>query len=190
MIKAIIFDCFGVLYPNATGNFFEDHKDLFKNDSTFIDTLNERIDLGEITRGEYFEELERVTGMPAADIQNEYDEELLPDTALLEYIQELKQTYKIGLLSNAGKEEIDTIYRDKIDHLFDSITVSYEAKYIKPDPKIFHLSAKRLDVDPTECLFIDDNEHNIQAACDLGFGVVYYPNFGEIPRELLSLTNL
>ncbi|OGL30771.1 hypothetical protein A3F37_04095 [Candidatus Saccharibacteria bacterium RIFCSPHIGHO2_12_FULL_41_12] len=186
-IKAIIFDCFGVIYPQASGDFFERHKKLFNNDSSPLDGLNLKIDLGIISRKEFFIGLESVTDIPAIVIQSEIDQELWPDTDLIAFIKELNKSYKIGLLSNAGQEEIAIIFRDKVDALFDATAISYELGVVKPNTEIFVACAKRLGVKPEDCLFIDDSMVNIEAAEKLGMKTLYYPSFGIIPDELNNL---
>lgn len=190
MIKAIIFDCFGVLYPQISGNFFERHRDLFKNDTAALDKLNFQIDLGEITRADFFNGLQEVTGMDAGKIKSEFDQEFSVDSKLIEFIQKLKLTYKIGLLSNAGKEEIEIIYRDKIDGLFDATAISHEVKSVKPDSKIFLTCASRLSLEPEQCIFVDDSLKNLEAAKKLGMQTIYYPEFGKIPSKLLLLLGM
>lgn len=187
--KAVIFDCFGVLYPQATGAFFDRHADLFHGDTSALDALNVKIDLGQISRREFFEALEQVIKIPADNIQAEIDAELICDQNLIAYIKLLKGKFKIGLLSNAGKEEIDIIYRDKIDDIFDATAVSYETGTIKPDPEIYLTCVKRLGVKSGECIFVDDSKTNLEAAQKLGIKTVYYPAFGVIPHELLVLTD-
>ena len=189
MIKAVIFDCFGVLYPQAVGQFFERYKDLFSDDSTALDQLNLQIDLGKITRAEFFASLAEKIGMPADKIQSEIDRELVADQQLVEFIKKMKKTYKTGMLSNAGKEEIAIVYRDRLDGLFDSITVSYEAGIVKPSSEIYLICAQRLGVDPTECLFIDDSVINIDAAQKLGMKTILYATYGMLPEELTTLIN-
>jgi HAD superfamily hydrolase (TIGR01509 family) len=189
MIKALIFDCFGVLYPHASGDFFERNKNLFGNNSSVMDKLNLQIDLGEITRADLFKRLEEITGIDADKIKAEYDQKTIADQALVEFIRKLKPLYKIGLLSNAGKEEIDIIYRDKLDDLFDATAVSYEVKSVKPDPEIFLICAQRLNLKPEQCVFVDDSPMNIEAARKLGMKTVLYPNFGSIPKDLASYLN-
>lgn len=187
MIKAIIFDCFGVLYPQASGQFFERHKNLFKTNPTVLDELNLKIDLGKINRAEFFKGLEEISGIPAAKIQSEIDQELVLDLSLIEFIRKLKSFYKISLLSNAGEEEVAIIYRDKIDSLFDVIAVSYEVGSVKPEKEIFQSCTRRLGVEPQECLFIDDSIANIKTAQNLGMQTIFYPNFGNLPQELKLL---
>jgi putative hydrolase of the HAD superfamily len=61
----------------------------------------------------------------------------------------------------------------------------------KPEPAIYELTLERLGgVDPRECLFIDDNELNVEAARELGMQTVrFQSNEQAIPeiRRALSL---
>src|SRR3989344_8968056 len=98
MIKAIIFDCFGILYPEPSGEFFKVHRELFRNNSEKLDELNFKIDLGEIEKAEFFKGLEEITHIPAEEIKKSFDERIYPDENLVEFIKKLKVTYKVGLL--------------------------------------------------------------------------------------------
>jgi HAD superfamily hydrolase (TIGR01509 family) len=187
MLKAIIFDCFGVIYPQASGVFFDKHKSLFQEHLKAMDELNLKIDLGEISRDKFFAGLEKVTGISAKAIQSEIDSQLRVDHKVIDLIKKLKRKYKIGLLSNAGKEEINIIYRDKIDSLFDSTAISYEVKSVKPSADIFLVCLKRLGVEPQEALFIDDSMTNVDAARKLNMQALHYPKFGAMPEELGKL---
>jgi glucose-1-phosphatase len=152
-----------------------------------LDKLNLQIDLGEITRAEFFKGLEKITRIPADKIKTEFDEELrLPDQNLIEVIKKLKPNYRIALLSNAGKEEIEIVYRDKIAELFDVIVISYQVGVVKPDPKIFIECIDRLGLKPEECLFIDDIKTYTETAQMLGMKTILYSKFGSIPPGLQS----
>ena len=188
-IKAIIFDCFGVLYPDAVGHLYQRHEALIAVGAERLAELDRQIDLAEIDRATFFAELEKLCDVPAADLQAEIDTELVADKKLIKLIQKLKPRYKIGLLSNAGKEEIAVVYRDKIDGLFDAITVSYETQTIKPEPEIFLTACQRLGVEPSACLFVDDNPKNIAAAQKLNMHTMLYATFGSPPAELCQLTH-
>jgi len=184
MIKAIIFDCFGVLYPQATGNFFERHKPAFNDNLSTLDKINLEIDSGQIIRVDFFKKLEEITGIPADKIRNEIDSQLVASQELIMLIKKLKQNYKIGLLSNAGREEIEILYKDRLENLFDSMTVSYEAGMTKPNPEIFLLSAQRLRVEPHECIFVDDSMTNIEIAKKIKMETILYNNFDGFKKDL------
>ena len=187
MLKAIIFDCFGVLYPVYIDDWFANNKTKFTVDTDTLDKLNLQIDLGQISQREFYEAISREIKLPVELIQNEIEQNIALDTKLISLIKKLKEKYAIGLLSNAGKEEIDIIYRDKIDGLFDALAISYEVKSVKPNTQIFLICLERLGAEAQEALFVDDNMTNIKAAQEIGLRTLYYPKFGNIPKDLTEL---
>lgn len=186
-LKAIIFDCFGVLYPDSYGAFFAKHHDLFHNDPSTFDALNTQIDLGEIMEADLFAGFAKETGIPADVIQAEVEAHNQVDRGLVELIKKLKTVYKIGLISNAGEEEITILARDNVDVLLDAQVISYEIGHAKPAPEIYLACIQKLAVKLEQCLFIDDNMVNIEAARKLNMQVLYYPEFGNPPELLLNL---
>lgn len=56
--------------------------------------------------------------------------------------------------------------------LFDVITTGEEVDYKKPDPDLFLLTAKKLRIDPTECLVFEDSKAGIEAAHRAGMRAV------------------
>jgi 2-haloacid dehalogenase len=69
---------------------------------------------------------------------------------------------------------------------FDGILVSGEEKLKKPDPKIYQLLLKRFNLDPSSCLFIDDNIRNVKAAEKEGISSIHYKNSGQLIEQLKS----
>ena len=60
-------------------------------------------------------------------------------------------------------------------HLKD-VVVSGAVGLMKPDPRIFRLSAERAGLPPGELLFVDDSRTNIDAAAACGFDVHLFDN--------------
>lgn len=153
-----------------------------------MDELNLQIDLGKINRTEFFKGLEKVTQMPSLEIKAEFDaEQRIPDQELIKLIKKLKTKYKIALLTNAGEEEINIIYRDKIANLFDVKTISYQVGSVKPNEKIYLNCLNELGVEPSEAYFIDDSTANLKVAKKLGIHTILYAEFGIIPLPLQKL---
>jgi len=188
-VSAVVFDCFGVLYPTYVDNFFEKHRSSFGNDIELLDKLNAQIDLGQISQTQFYKAIEMETGIPVSQIKVEMEADLIIDSQVLKLIIILKTKYKIGLLSNAGQEEISVIYKDKINGLFDAMSISYEVGDVKPNPKIFTACLDKLHVLPEESVFVDDNIKNLAGAQRLGMQTIHYPTFGTIPNDLLALAN-
>ena len=105
------------------------------------------------------------------------------DTELVAYIRGLKDTLKIGLISNAWHELRGMIEQEwNIAEAFDDLVISAEVGFVKPDPEIYHLALDRMRVEPDQALFVDDFEMNIVAAVDLGMSAVRFEN----PRQVME----
>lgn len=77
--------------------------------------------------------------------------------------------YGIYGLTNWSTETLpQAMERFDFFQLFDGIVVSGEEHLIKPDPRIYHILLDRYGLNPTECLFIDDNPKNVAAAMRIG----------------------
>lgn len=185
MIKAIIFDCFGVLTA-----------DLWKEFCSTLDPevrvqasdLNHAFDRGMLTHDEFFKQVRELTGRPPELLEQARNGGSSKNGALLQYIAELKQTYKIGLLSNVATSWItDTLLSVEEHALFDSMTFSYQVGVTKPDPRIFGIACERLDVDFKETIFIDDIEAYVSAAKELGMQGVVYEDFAQTKQGIEAI---
>ena len=70
---------------------------------------------------------------------------------------------------------------------FDGIIVSGDEKLIKPDRAIFDLFFARYGVTAAECIFIDDNAKNIDAARALGMTGHHFKSAEALRMELRGL---
>lgn len=185
MIRAIIFDCFGVLvgqgfnatYARAGGDPVKDR--------IFIKDLLGAASLGVVSRQHMLERICEQLGItPRAWLAAVRAMEQ-PDTELLTYIKQmLKPQYKVAILSNANVGVLQRKFSDAQLALFDAIVVSAEEGIVKPDPDIYHLAAERLGVEPTECLFTDDSAGHCQAAAAVGMTAIHYSHFRQFKEDL------
>lgn len=76
--------------------------------------------------------------------------------------------YKLYVLSNMSREFIDFLRRFPIYGLFDGEVISCEERTVKPEPRIYEILLERYGLTPSETLFVDDREANIEAAAALG----------------------
>jgi HAD superfamily hydrolase (TIGR01509 family) len=61
-------------------------------------------------------------------------------------------------------------------HRFDTVVAQGDCQAAKPAPDPFLLAAKRLDVDPSCCLAIEDSIHGVRSALDAGMMTVMVPD--------------
>ena len=117
--------------------------------------------------------------------KGKYNEEILPLLKLLR-----NKDYKIGLFSNhttAGAQEARQI---GVDELFDITLFSAEVGVMKEDPEAFLLLAKKLNVDISEMIFIDDTPKVLENAEEIGFEPILYTDMPSLLKRLNELNIL
>lgn len=108
-----------------------------------------------------------------------------------ESVEILKEVQAAGLpvygLTNWSAETFPIAY-DRYEFLrtFNGIVVSGNEKLIKPDPLIFKVMIERYDLRPEDCIFIDDNLHNIMAADKLGFKTMHFTTPFSLRGDLIK----
>ena len=134
-------------------------------------------------------ELERRAGGPLPRLHDQWRGAQTAIAANFALVRRLRSRYKLSVLSNADMSLRGRLERDGVHALFDDVVVSAEVGMAKPDPAIFRLAVDRLGLTPTECVFVDDWEQNVEAAREVGMrGVVHRVDKGDDLRpQLLAL---
>ena len=83
--------------------------------------------------------------------------------------------YRLYVLSNMSREFIDFLRRFPVYGLFDGEVVSCEEHTVKPEPRIYEILLERYGLTPSETLFIDDREMNIEAAFTASSSITAIP---------------
>lgn len=86
-------------------------------------------------------------------------------------VEKLSRTeFDLYVLSNASERFYNfALANNKIFQFFKGVTISAEIKLLKPQREIYDQFCKIHNLNPEECLFIDDKEENVQAAIDAGW---------------------
>ncbi|MEX1247253.1 MAG: HAD family phosphatase [Anaerolineales bacterium] len=134
-----------------------------------------RAQLGEITAQQFWEATSARYAMSPKDFIADFFRGDLIDQELVSAIRKLKANYKTGLLSNAFSD-LRSWIRDewKFGDAFSQMVISAEVRIMKPDPAIYALAMKQLDVEPQSAVFVDDLHVNIEGAQEAGMhGIVF-----------------
>jgi len=92
---------------------------------------------------------------------------------VVKVIKKLSKKYKIALASSSKLEEVEKVLAYfKIKEYFDEIITVDDVINGKPDPEIYLLAAKRLDVPADECVVFEDAAHGVDAAKSAGMRVI------------------
>lgn len=173
MIRALIFDCFGVLYIDP----IKELEALTSPDKrgAFQD-LRRAYDYGYVSKNEYLKGLAEMTGRSPEELEHLIAQRRIQNEPLLGQIATLKRCYKIVLLSNMGREVMEELFDERQRELFDAVIVSSEVGMTKPDPEVYRLAANRVGVETAECVMIDDSDANCQGAEATGMQSILYEN--------------
>ncbi len=80
--------------------------------------------------------------------------------------------------------------REVFDELFDGVVISGEVGLRKPDPAIFEHALRTIGLRAAECAFVDDIEHNVRAAENLGITGVHYVDAASTVARLEEITGV
>ena len=98
----------------------------------------------------------------------------------IRYLEELKKSYRLFLLSNTNEihrvkfhREFEANFGYSLYDLFEHNFYSHEMGMRKPNPQIYIQALTEAGLEPEETLFIDDMEENIEAAKTTGMKVLH-----------------
>lgn len=189
MIKAIIFDCFGVLLGNAYKVRLADVEQEDPAKAQEMRSINHASDLGVISREESAQYMADLLGIDPEEIYEEQEKAEVPNTDLLEYIASLKNRYKIGLLSNiSSRERLSIRFTDnQLTTHFDTVVASGDEGYVKPQAEIYQIAAARLGVEHHECVMIDDILEFCDGARAVGMQAIQFKTNNQCITDLNAL---
>ena len=148
---------------------------LILDKSIFQSELWERLDLGTMSREEL---VLKVVSMIGRTYQKKVEEVIWNWPNYIEIFTEVfpilsevkKKGHRIFVLSNTSKVFYDLLEEQlsPIKELLDGFVLSCDIKAIKPDLAMFEEILDKYQLDPTNCVFLDDIEDNTIAAEKLG----------------------
>lgn len=187
MIKAIIFDCFGVLAGSSFKEIYRQAGGDLSVDSPFLDDVLTAANSGHLTSREMHQSVADRIGMPYDVWYETVEKGEQPNEELLDFIKTLKSRYKTAILSNANHGTLKRKFTPEQLSLFDQVTVSAEVGLLKPNPEIYQYTAEKLGVDVSECVFTDDSQVYCEAAAAIGMKSIWYQNLSQFKSDLETL---
>lgn len=85
-----------------------------------------------------------------------------------------EEGFGVYVLSNASARIMEQLGHAPVIPYVDGVVVSANERMMKPDPSIYQLLCERYDLDPAECLFVDDNEDNCIGARVAGMHAYHF----------------
>ena len=186
MIKAIVFDCFGVLYVHHGPEYIKNNAHNYDAIKNQLQDLSNQVDYGLISQAEYEQQVSDITGISVGDINRYSLSGFGRNSQLLDYIENnLRGKYKIGLLSNISRGTMERFFSAKErNELFDHAALSSETGMIKPNIAAFVDVCSGLGVDTSEAIMVDDNLNNCSAAKYAGMQAIQYDGFEHFKQAI------
>jgi HAD superfamily hydrolase (TIGR01509 family) len=185
-ITALVFDCFGVLTTDGwlpyAQKYFGDKPALLQQ----ARDLNKRVDSGLVDYNSFVQAVADLAGVAFDDAYKQIQNNIT-NQQLFDYIQQLKPTYKIGVLSNAGKNWLNVLFTPQQNALFDAVVLSCDIGTVKPDPLMYTTMCERLGVQPQQAVFVDDIERYAAGANQVGMQSLVYKDFEQLRAQLDAL---
>jgi FMN phosphatase YigB (HAD superfamily) len=188
VIRAILLDNFGVLYIPKQQYAYQA---LLMNPNVHrdeIESLRHQSEYGLIGDDELFEAISRLTDTPLTEVKRHLVNGFVRNGDLLAYVQNLRKTYKVALVSNIGVDSIQHYFSgDEQRQLFDAVVLSSSVGMIKPHPEIFEYTCEKLGVDVSETVMVDDLAENCEGAREAGLQAIVYESLPQLQADLAEL---
>lgn len=127
--------------------------------------------------GYYRELLERLT--PA---------DILPGA--LEILHELRRRGVLVAIGSSSRNSPAILERIGLAGFFDATSDGNDIRNSKPDPEVFLIAAKRLGLDPAECLVVEDATAGVEAGINGGMKVLAVGSAMHDPRAQLAARDM
>lgn len=94
---------------------------------------------------------------------------------LLRFLNE--HSYKTAIATSSTNERASKILKEHgIENQFDAFVFADDIKRSKPFPDVFLKAAEKLEVQPKDCLVLEDSEAGIEASANAGIPVICIPD--------------
>ncbi len=184
--KAVIFDLDGLLIDSETLY----HKVSYSMTEEFGKTLTDVTIAKQMGRSPlesleiYRRDLgiEHLTALELVDMRHErmvreFRENLEPMPGALEIIRRLHGRIRMALATGSPKELMKIAFdRFELAPYFEHVQTSEELLLGKPDPEIYCLTIQSLQVNPVECIVLEDSSNGVISGHRAGCFVIAVPN--------------
>ena len=189
MIKAVVFDCFGVVIADVLRARRESISKVDPAAGQAMSDIVKASNRGMTTREEAAKQMAEILGVDYKQILTDVDNGEVKNDELITFIKTLRPTYKLAMLSNVrSRERLDQLFDPgELDQLFDTVVASGDVGFIKPEREIYEMAAEQLGVLPQECVMIDDIREYCDGAEDAGMRSIQFTSTEQAIADFAAL---
>lgn len=120
--------------------------------------------------------------------KNMFEATLSIDQRMIKVVQLLRDNgFQVGALCNTIADHADVLEKIGFYENFDPCIISCRAGLRKPDHDIYIRALSMAGVKPKQCLFIDDQPANVQAAIDAGMNGLVFTSVEQLCDDLTRM---
>jgi len=164
------------------------HLDSEKVRSLFFDSeLTRLFEKGLISNKEFHSRVAELLGIKISfnDFAAIWNDIFWEDEESCRIARQLKQDYKLLLLSNVNRMHFDHVVKKfDIIKIFDDLVLSFIVGAMKPERPIFEEAVKKAGVDRSAILYIDDRDDLVKEANRLGIESIKYEGAQKLEQDL------
>jgi HAD superfamily hydrolase (TIGR01509 family) len=136
-------------------------------------------------------EPEAISGAVVGRLETVYREHLRLMPGAREAVERVGEHHPLGVASSANKPLIElALELSGLRDRFDAVVSSEEVERGKPAPDVYLEAARRLGVDPADCLAVEDSTNGLLSAHAAGMRVIAVPDPRYPPsREALDVAD-
>lgn len=193
MIKIVLFDAVGVLFPKNTvvGDDLAAQFNLSEVQLTHMwKGFYPEYATGKLTTEQFLETFANTYNIPREQVTTDvftrsFLRALTPMPGMEAILRALQNTTTtLAMLSDTSEMFADARRKWLFSEYFDHIFLSFEIGYKKPDARAFQAVLDYYRVKPDEVLFIDDTAENVTAAQHLGMHVIQFTDSKQLTQAL------
>jgi HAD superfamily hydrolase (TIGR01509 family) len=185
VIEAVVFDMDGVLVDSE--QLWDEIREQLARERGGRWSERAQADMMGMSAPEWSRYMHDVVGLPESpdEINAEvvrrllarYEQSLPLLPGAIEAVERLASRWPLAIASSSNREVIDAVLaRAGIAQLFQATVSSEEVERGKPAPDVYLEAARRLGVDATASVAIEDSRNGIRSAHDAGMRVIAIPN--------------
>jgi epoxide hydrolase-like predicted phosphatase len=192
MIKAVVFDAGGVYFRWNYTDFLNKCYEVLGSERR-VRKYHIKFD-NDITRGKrtFRSFVPEMLGMKLSESEIDqvcavWRDSFTPYPQMVELSKKLRERYKIAILSNSEKTNMDFYKSRSTFGHFDVLVFSHELGVVKPERRVYEILLERLDMKAEECVFTDDIEAYLVPARDMGMKTIHFRSVSQCKEELKKL---
>ena len=187
MLKAIIFDCDGVIAESEISRFRhlkklaeeKGHSGLDeKKHLKFLIGKRSRDLIVNVFGGKMSEKvIKEILEKSRQDWEDSPEKFITEIKGIREVCEKLRKDFVLAVASTATRKTVDaTLNHLNLQRYFKTVMTGSDVKKVKPDPEVYLKTLEKLGLRSSECIAVEDSETGIAAAKEAGIKVVALRN--------------